>query len=141
MPIQQPRPRRGPWRRSTIGSYGTAFILLFVVLLVVTVAAIAHNAYSRAAGAVLELSRKVIAETSEKIVDRTVNIFETARNQVSIDAAVVQGRDILGQSDVLLRLFWRQLDLTSEAISIYAATRPLAATSSRLWWLRAWPPG
>jgi hypothetical protein len=51
---------------------GPAFILLFVVLLVATVAAIAHNAYSRAAGAVLELSRKVIAETSEKTVDRTV---------------------------------------------------------------------
>ncbi len=104
-----------------IKSYKSAFILLFVVQLLVTVSAIVYNAYWRTSDAILDLSRQIIEEASEKIIDRTDFIFRTAAKYLHINKFLVTQRDIIQNQGELLALFWQQLRLTPEIGSIYAA--------------------
>jgi hypothetical protein len=104
-----------------IKSYKSAFITLFVVLLVGTVSAVAVNAYRRASEVSLALSAETIAEISEKTVQRTVAIFEAAWADLEVNELVIGGRDILAHQEELLRLFWRQIHLTPQLLSLYVA--------------------
>lgn len=104
-----------------IRSYKSAFILLFVVLLVATVSSVAFNAYRRASQVTLELSASTIAEISDKTVQRTVDIFEAAWSWLEVNALVVGDGDVIARNGELLRLFWRQLELTPQILSIYVA--------------------
>ena len=102
-------------------SYKSAFISLFLVLLLVTVASIVYNAYWRTSDAILDLSRQIIAEASQKIIDRTDFIFTSAENYLYINRHLVAYRDIIQEQDNILTLFWQQLHLTPEIVSIYVA--------------------
>ena len=102
-------------------SYKSAFISLFLVLLLVTVASIVYNAYWRTSDAILELSRQIIAEASQRIIDRTDFIFTSAENYLYINRQLVTHQDIIQEQDKILALFWQQLHLTPEIVSIYAA--------------------
>jgi adenylate cyclase len=104
-----------------IKSYKSAFVTLFVVLLVGTVSAVAVNAYRRASEVSLALSAETIAEISEKTVQRTVAIFEAAWTDLEVNELAVGGRDILAHQEELLRLFWRQIHLTPQLLSLYVA--------------------
>jgi adenylate cyclase len=110
-----------PGCRVLIKSYRSAFITLFVLLLVGTVSAVAANAYRRASEVSLALSAETIAQISEKTVQRTVAIFEAALSNLEVNDLIVGGRDILASQEELLRLFWRQLHLTPQLLSIYVA--------------------
>ena len=104
-----------------IKSYKSAFISLFVVLLFVTVASIVYNAYWRTSDAILDLSRQIIGEASQKIIDRTDFIFKSAEKYLYINKYLVTQRDIIQDQDEILALFRQQMRLTPEIVSIYAA--------------------
>jgi adenylate cyclase len=106
-----------------IRSYKSAFILLFLVLLVVTVFAVAFNAYRRAAEVSLELSARTLAEISEKAIQRTISIFDAARADLEVDAVVLGAGDIVSDQDELLRLFWRQTQLTPQILAVFVGDR------------------
>ncbi len=104
-----------------IRSYKSAFILLFLGLLTITVASVAANAYRRASEASLNLSADILAEMSERLVNRTTDIFDDARNDLATDALVLRSTGITKQSDELDWLFWTQLARSPHLGSLYAA--------------------
>jgi adenylate cyclase len=106
-----------------IRSYKSAFILLFLVLLVVTVFAVAFNAYRRAAQVSLDLSARTLAEISDRAIQRTIDIFDAARADIEVDAVVSGTGDIIADQDELLRLFWKQAQLTPQILSIFVGDR------------------
>ncbi len=102
-------------------SYKSAFISLFVVLLSVTVASIVYNVYWRTSDVIMDLSRQIIEEASKKIMDRTDFIFKSAEKYLYINRHLVTQRDIIRDQDEILALFWQQIRLTPEIVSIYTA--------------------
>ena len=104
-----------------IRTYKSAFITLFVTLLLVTVASIVANSYLLTRRAALELSEKVIHEVSQRVIERTGNIFLTAEAYVQIDALIAGKGPILENRDELLKLFWRQIHLTPHHLSVFVA--------------------
>ena len=102
-------------------SYKSAFISLFVVLLSVTVASIVYNVYWRTSDAIMDLSRQIIEEASKKIMDRTDFIFKSAEKYLYINKLLVTQRDIIRDQNEILALFWQQIRLTPEIVSIYTA--------------------
>jgi adenylate cyclase len=110
-----------------IRSYRSAFILLFLALLVLTVLGVSTNAYRRATRVSLDLSADIIAEMSEKVVARTLSIFEQARGFLETDALVLSmlhhGNDahLATGREALFRLFAKQLELVPQVQSLYVA--------------------
>ena len=102
-----------------IKSHKSAFISLFVVLLTVTVASVVYNAYWRTSDALLDLAEQIIEEASTKIIDRIDSIFNAADQYLYINKYLVAQRDIIQDQDELLALFWQQMRLTPEIVSIY----------------------
>jgi hypothetical protein len=104
-----------------IRSYRSAFILLFTVLLVLTTAAVGYNAYRRASAVSLGLSADIIDQMAEKVADRTVAILEAAYGYLEMNALVVPRQGLAADRDQVFRLFWRQLELSPQLLSIFAA--------------------
>ena len=106
-----------------IRSYKSAFLVVLTAMMVITVVSIGSNAYRRVAEISYSLSTDVISEMSDKIVNQTVDIFETAQLFLETNATLFYaGRDHIQNRDALFRLFWRQLQLQPELLSIYAAS-------------------
>lgn len=105
---------------SVIHSYKSAFIITFAALMALAVAAVAYNSYRRGADLSRDLSTDLIAEMSEGILARTVDIFEGAYEYLETNATLFADRGALGR-DQVFRLFWRQLELEPNLFSIYAA--------------------
>ncbi len=121
-----------------IRSYRAAFVLLFTALLVLTTAAVAFNAYRRAAEVSLGLSADIIDQMSAKVMERTLAIFETAYADLEINAVLardgqyprgagsspseaVPDQGLTAERDAVFRLFWKQLQLEPQLLSIFAA--------------------
>ena len=104
-----------------VRSYRSAFILLFTALLVLTTAAVAFNAYRRAAEVSLGLSEDIIDQMSEKVMERTLAIFEAAYADLEINALALAGRGLTAERDAVFRLFWKQLALKPQLLSLFAA--------------------
>lgn len=104
-----------------IHSYRSAFILLITAVLVITVGAVAYNAYRRAAQVSLDLSAEIIAGLSRTTMERTAGVFETVRGYLEIDAIAAEQGDIVARQEELLRLFRKQIELTPQIISLYVA--------------------
>ena len=104
-----------------VRSYRSAFILLFTALLVLTTAAVAFNAYRRAAEVSLGLSEDIIDQMSEKVMERTLAIFEAAYADLEINALALAGRGLTAERDAVFRLFWKQLELKPQLLSLFAA--------------------
>jgi adenylate cyclase len=104
-----------------IRSYRSAFILLFTVLLVLTTAAVGYNAYRRASAVSLGLSADIIDQMAEKVTDRTVAILQAAYGYLEMNALVVPRQGLAADRDQVFRLFWRQLELSPQLLSIFAA--------------------
>ena len=105
----------------SIRSYRSAFILLFTVLLVLTTVAVGYNAYRRASAVSLGLSADIIDQMSEKVADRTVAILQAAYGYLEMNALVVPQHGLAADRDQVFRLFWRQLELSPQLLSIFAA--------------------
>ena len=106
-----------------IRSYKSAFIVVLAAMMVITVVSVGSNAYRRAAEISYSLSTDVISEMSDKIVNRTVGIFEATHLYLETNATLFYaGRDHIQHRESLYRLFWRQLQLQPELLSIYAAS-------------------
>jgi adenylate cyclase len=104
-----------------VGSYRSAFLLVFTALMVITVVSVSSNAYRRAADITLDLSSDIIGELSENIVNRTTGLFEAANAYLQSNAELFGGNEPEPSQARLLRLFWRQLVLQPELLSIYTA--------------------
>ena len=120
-----------------VRSYRSAFILLFTALLVLTTAAVAFNAYRRAAEVSLGLSEDIIDQMSDKVMERTLAIFEAAYADLEINALwpgmasipgarsgpweALAGRGLTAERDAVFRLFWKQLELEPQLLSLFAA--------------------
>ncbi len=104
-----------------IRTYKSAFITLFVTLLLVTVASIVANSYLLTRRAALELSEKVIHEVSRRVIACSGNIFLTAEAYLQIDAVIAAENGILDNREELLELFWRQIHLTPHHLSVFVA--------------------
>jgi adenylate cyclase len=104
-----------------IRSYKSAFILVFTALMVVTVVSVGSNAYRRASQISLNLSADIIGEMSEKIIHRTVRIFEAAYSYLETNAILFEGREPALSREQVFRLFWRQLQLEPQLLSMYAS--------------------
>jgi adenylate cyclase len=106
--------------RLPIRSYQTAFILLFLILLAITVAGVSSNAYRRAAQASLDLSVEILAQVSQRIVDRAVEVFSAGDDYLVMNNLALGQNGIIDDRDVLFRLFWTQLQLTPRLQSLFA---------------------
>jgi adenylate cyclase len=104
-----------------VGSYRSAFLLVFTALMVITVVSVSSHAYRRAADITLDLSSDIISQLSENIVNRTIGLFEAANDYLQTNAVLFAGDEPELSRDRLLRLFWRQLELQPELLSIYMA--------------------
>lgn len=102
-------------------SYRSVFILLFTLLLILTTVAVGFNAYRRAVQVSLGLSADIIDQMAEKVADRTVAILEAAYGFLETDALVVPMEGFGPNREQVYRLFWRQLGLSPQIFSIYAA--------------------
>jgi adenylate cyclase len=104
-----------------IRSYQSAFVALFLVLLIITVTSVASNAYRRASQVSLDLSADIMAEMSARLVERTVDIFADAGGYLDADALVMRGEDLVVNRNELDWLFWTQLSRSPQLRSVYAA--------------------
>ena len=104
-----------------IRSYKSAFVLLFLVLLVITVLSVALNAYRRAARVSLDLSVELLAEVSEKLVDRAVEVFDDADDFLVMNQLAIGDSGIIMGSETLAGVFATQLRLAPRLQSLYAA--------------------
>ncbi|UHD14348.1 adenylate/guanylate cyclase domain-containing protein [Thiocapsa bogorovii] len=105
-----------------VPSYRSAFVLLFLVMLTLTVAGVSINAYRRATRVSLDLSADILTEMSEKVINCTVGLVELSRGLLESDAvAVHEGGGLLVQRELLLALFARQLTLVPQIRSLYVA--------------------
>jgi adenylate cyclase len=105
-----------------VPSYRSAFILLFLVLLTLTVAVVSINAYRRATGVSLDLSAAILTEMSEKVITCAVALVERSRGLLESDAVAIQeGGGLLAQRELLLALFARQLALVPQIQALYVA--------------------
>jgi adenylate cyclase len=104
-----------------VSSYRSAFLLVFTALMVITVVSVSSNAYRRAADITLDLSSDIINELSGNIVNRTIVLFDAANAYLQSNAELFSGDGAELSRDRVLRLFWRQLELQPELLSIYKA--------------------
>lgn len=104
-----------------IRSYKSAFILLFLVLLAITVISVATNAYRRAARVSLDLSVEILSEASDKLAARALDIFGDANDFLLMNRLAVGDADIVANRQTLFRVFETQLRLAPRLQSLYAA--------------------
>lgn len=104
-----------------IRGYQSAFVALFLVLLIITVTSVAANAYRRASQVSLDLSADIMAEMSARLVERTADIFTDARGDLDSNALVMQWEDVVVNRNELDWLFWTQLSRSPQLQSVYVA--------------------
>jgi adenylate cyclase len=104
-----------------VGSYRSAFLLVFTALMVITVVSVSSNAYRRAADITLDLSSDILGELSENIINRTIELFDASNAYLQSNAELFTGPEGELPQERALRLFWRQLALQPQLMSIYKA--------------------
>jgi len=104
-----------------VGSYRSAFLLVFTALMVLTVVSVSSNAYRRVTEITLDLSSGIITEISEKVINRTIGLFQASSGYLQSNTVLFSGPSLPFPRDQLMRLFWRQLELQPHLFSIYLA--------------------
>lgn len=104
-----------------IRSYKVAFVALFVGLLVLTMFAVSVNTYRHATRVSLDFSADILSEMSAKVIGRTSEVFEAARDFAEINALIIAEQG-LADHQALFRLFGQQLALRPQLESLYVAS-------------------
>lgn len=106
-----------------LGSFRFAILLLFLIPMMLTVAAIVYKMSERAEAVVYQLSSRIVTEIGEQVVAHAAGIVRIAEAHLLSNAAVAAATPLIPGQVLFSNLFWQELVFTPELTSVFIGDR------------------